>query len=362
MVITNVIIDRSGGNIEMKRHTGVQHIRHVLLSIFLVSMLAVLAGCGGTANQAQQTQAPATTAPAETEAPKDASTPAPADAGETREIKHAMGTTPITGEPKRVVILTNEGTEALLALGVKPVGAVQSWEGEPWHDHIKAEMDGVEALGYEDQPNLEAIVNLNPDLIIGNKVRHEKIYDQLSKIAPTVFSEELSGRWKTNFALYAETLNKKAEGEKVMKEFDERVAAAKERLGSKAAMKVSIAKFSKKGVQIYQKDTFSGVLFEQLGVARPASQDVNNFAEFLTEEGMSAMDGDILFYWVSEAKGSTDITQMAQKWMDSPIFKSLNVTKNNQVFQVNETIWNTAGGIKAANLLLEDFMKRLDVK
>ena len=37
---------------------------------------------------------------------------------------------------KRVVILTNEGTEALLALGVKPVGAVQSWLGDPWYDHI----------------------------------------------------------------------------------------------------------------------------------------------------------------------------------------------------------------------------------
>ena len=140
-------------------------------------------------------------------------------------------------------------------------------------------------LGWSNVP----IVSLNPDLIIGNKVRHEKIYDQLSKVAPTVFSEELSGRWKTNFALYAETLNKKAEGEKVMKEFDDRVAAAKEKLGPKAAMKVSVAKFSKKGVQIYQKDTFSGVLFEQLGVARPASQDVNNFAELLSEEGMSAI-------------------------------------------------------------------------
>ncbi|MBU8715180.1 MULTISPECIES: ABC transporter substrate-binding protein [Brevibacillus] len=344
----------------MKRQTSARSMRHIMTSLFAFCMLVVLAGCGGGANQAQQTQTqPAATTETST-AP--AQTAPAADANAEREVKHAMGTTKIKGTPQRVVILTNEGTEALLALGVKPVAAVQSWDGEPWYDHIKDEMAGVEALGFENEPNLEAIVGLNPDLIIGNKVRHEKVYDQLSKIAPTVFSEELSGRWKTNFKLYAEALNKQAEGEKVLKEFDDRVAAAKEKLGSKIATKVSVVKYSKKGVQIYQKDTFSGVLLDQLGVARPDSQNVDNFAEFVSEEGMSVMDGDVLFYWVSEAKGDTAITEMSKKWMDSPVFKSLNVAKNNQVFQVSETIWNTAGGVKAANLLLDDIMKRLDVK
>ncbi|MED3855592.1 iron siderophore-binding protein, partial [Priestia megaterium] len=41
----------------------------------------------------------------------------------------AMGKTEIPKTPKRVVVLTNEGTEALLAMGIKPVGAVQSWLG-----------------------------------------------------------------------------------------------------------------------------------------------------------------------------------------------------------------------------------------
>src|SRR5689334_21099547 len=61
----------------------------------------------------------------------------------TISIEHAMGTTKVPANPKKVVILTNEGTEALLALGVKPVGAVQSWTGNPWYDHISSKMDGV---------------------------------------------------------------------------------------------------------------------------------------------------------------------------------------------------------------------------
>jgi len=38
-----------------------------------------------------------------------------------------METTTIPSKPEKVVILTNEGTEVLLAMGVKPVGAVKSW-------------------------------------------------------------------------------------------------------------------------------------------------------------------------------------------------------------------------------------------
>ena len=55
-------------------------------------------------------------------------------------VEHAMGKTTIKGTPKRVVILTNEGTEALLAMGVTPVGAVKSWTGDPWYKHISDQL------------------------------------------------------------------------------------------------------------------------------------------------------------------------------------------------------------------------------
>ncbi len=61
----------------------------------------------------------------------------------TRKIKHVMGETDVPAHPKKVVILTNEGTEALLALGVKPIAAVDSYYGDPWYEHIASQMEGV---------------------------------------------------------------------------------------------------------------------------------------------------------------------------------------------------------------------------
>ncbi|AJS59395.1 AraC family transcriptional regulator [Paenibacillus sp. IHBB 10380] len=279
-----------------------------------------------------------------------------------RVIKHAMGEETLTGTPERVVILTNEGTEALLAVGIKPIGAVQSWIGDPWYDHIKADMQDVTVVGDELQPNIELIASLKPDLIIGNKVRQEKVYEQLKQIAPTVFAEDLAGDWKINFKLYMEAVNKKEEGEKAMADFDKRVADVKAKLGDKANTKVSVARFSASQVRIYQKQTFSGVLLNDLGIARPASQDKDDFIEVMSKETIPSMDGDVLFYFVTEAAGKTDASKVVEEWMKDPLFKNLNVSKNKKIVQVDEAIWNSAGGYMAANLLLDELVKYFEIK
>jgi iron complex transport system substrate-binding protein len=265
-----------------------------------------------------------------------------------------MGSTTLEKAPEKVVILTNEGTEALLALGVTPVGAVQSWTGDPWYEHISNELKDTEVVGLESEVNLEAIAALQPDLIIGNKMRQEDIYEQLNAIAPTVFAEDLRGNWKNNFELYAKALNKEEEGTEIIEAYDTRIADLKEQLGDKLNMKVSMVRFMAGDVRIYQKDSFSGVILDQLGFARPESQDVDEFAiKGATKEQMPLMDGDILFYFTYET-GDNAASELEKEWIEDPLFKNLEVAKNGEVHKVDDVIWNTAGGVKAANLMLDD--------
>lgn len=313
-----------------------------------LSLMLLVTGCGAGGQNATNSQ-PAAAQNTPAQASGDSSS-------EARKIKHAMGETELKGNPERIVILTNEGTEALLSLGVKPVGAVKSWQGEPWYNHIKDQMQGVTDLGEETQPNIELIASLKPDLIIGNKVRQEKIYSQLSSIAPTVFSADLSGDWKINFKLYAETLGKKAEGEALMASFDKKVEEAKAKLGEKTSTKVSLARFLPGKVRLYMKDTFAGVLFNQLGFARPASQDKDEFMQVIAKEQMADADGDVLFYWVSDYEDKA-AASYHDEWVNDPLWKNLSVVKNNQVYQVDEVIWNTGGGMLSANLLLDEIVK-----
>lgn len=279
----------------------------------------------------------------------------------TRTVKHAMGETTIKGEPKRIVVLTNEGTEALLALGIKPVGAVKSWTGDPWYPHIAKQMEGVTVVGEESQPNLEAIAALQPDLIIGNKMRQEKVYDQLSAIAPTVFSETLRGEWKPNFKFYADALNKKAEGDKILADWDKKVADFKAKVGDGLKTQVSMVRFMPGKTRIYYDQTFSGIILKELGVARPAAQMQDKFADDVTKERIPEMDGDILFYFTYET-GNGQATKLEQEWLNDSLFKNLNVVKKGNIYKVDDTTWNTSGGVLSANIMVDELQKYLTKK
>lgn len=280
---------------------------------------------------------------------------------EARTVTHAMGETTIKGTPLRVVVLTNEGTEALLALGVKPVGAVKSWTGNPWYEHISADMDGVTVVGDESQPNLELIASLKPDLILGNKLRQEKVYDQLKAIAPTVFSETLRGEWQSNLLLYAEALGKKAEGEKVIADYDARTADFKGKAGDKLNQKVSVVRFMAGKTRIYLEDTFTGVAFSKLGITRPDNQKyTDTFVEEITKERLPEVDADLLFYFTYET-GDGKGTEMEKEMLKDPLWQSLAVVKNNKAIRVSDAIWNTAGGVIAANLMLDELYKIYEI-
>lgn len=280
-----------------------------------------------------------------------------------RVVKHAMGETEIKGTPQKVVVLTNEGTEALLALGVKPIGAVRSWTGDPWYDHIKDEMEGVTVVGEESQPNLELIAGLQPDLIIGNKMRQEKVYEQLKAIAPTVMAEDLRGEWKINFKLYAEALGKSAEGDELMAAFDARIEDFKARAGDKVNETVSVVRFMAGKTRVYHTNTFSGIIFDQIGLARTdmTKNAKDSFVDEITKERLPEADADRLFYFTYET-GDDKANATEQEWTNDPLWKNLGAVKNGRAYKVSDAIWNTAGGIKAANLMLDELYEIYEIQ
>lgn len=277
-----------------------------------------------------------------------------------REVTHAMGVTDVPDAPQKIVVLTNEGTEALLAVGIKPVGAVRSWLGNPWYAHIAEQMEGVEVVGEESAVNLELIAALEPDLIIGNKLRQEKIYEQLSAIAPTVLSERLRGDWRPNFELYTAAAGKEAEGKATLAAFDNRVEALKAALGDKTSEEVSLVRFMANLTRIYYNDTFAGGILNQLGFRRPATQDKPDFADDVTKERIPEMEGDRLFYFVYET-GDGGADKQAAEWTGEALWNSLNVVKAGKVHAVDDAVWNTAGGLLAANALLDDIARVYEV-
>ncbi|MFF5818293.1 ABC transporter substrate-binding protein [Lysinibacillus capsici] len=319
-----------------------------LLVLLAVVAIFVLAACGTSKDNAKE------------ESTKESNA---------YSVDHAMGATEVKDTPKRIVVLTNEGTEALLALGIKPVGAVQSWTGDPWYDHIKDQMEGVEVVGIEHEINIEKIASLKPDLIIGNKLRQEKDYAKLSKIAPTVFSDTLRGDWKENFKLYAKAVNQETKGEEVLKAYEDKLQALKEELGEQTNQEVSFVRFMADKSRIYYTDSFSGVIFDALGFKRVAAQadlfkdnaKLGNLAIEVGKEAIPQMDGDVIFYFTYMPTGDDSALATEQEWTQDPLWKNLTAVQKGNAHKVDDVIWNTAGGILAANIML-DQVKEIFVK
>jgi iron complex transport system substrate-binding protein len=321
----------SGSEVDAMQHAG------RLVGALLATLSPGVVACGGDDDASGQQTARS------------------AAATETRTVRHAMGTTEITGRPERVVVLDTGELDSAIALGVKPVGAVEAIAGAGFPEYLADEVEGVEKVGTIEQPSVEAIAALRPDLILSSKLRHEAIYDQLSQIAPTVFSEEVGVAWKENFDLHAQALGRSEEAERLTREYQDKVDALRQALGGKVAnTEVSVVRSVGDEVRIYLKENFIGTILEDVGLPRPKPQDVADFSTTATRETIPDLDGDIM---VLARYG--DDHRLLDKLTQSPLWDRLDVVHQERVYEVPDDLWFLGIGNLAARRVIDDLERIL---
>ncbi|MDQ3608874.1 MAG: iron-siderophore ABC transporter substrate-binding protein [Actinomycetota bacterium] len=267
-----------------------------------------------------------------------------------RMIEHAMGTTQVTGRPQRVVVLDTGELDTAVSLGVTPVGAVEAITGDGLPDYLADRVRDVDLVGTIEQPNLETIAALQPDLILSNKLRHEAIYDQLSQVAPTVFAEETGVTWKENFDLYARALGRIDQARQLEQRYDRDIAAFKAAMGERLAeTEISVVRSVGDEVRLYANENFIGTILEDTGLARPQAQDKDTFSITATPENIEALDGDVMFL-----SRFGDEHPILQGLMEDPRWDRLQAVRQGDVHEVPDDLWFLGIGYLAADLILED--------
>ena len=153
----------------------------IATAALLLCFTLILSACAGGATTTSTTRS-GTGAVSEsgTGQHKPAST-SEASAAATQTYTDSKGTITIPAHPERIVDLTGSAIGNLLALGVKPVAATYDAMRSPYH---KGMLEGIVNLG--EGNNAEAILNLEPDLIITYDYLEDTQYEALSQIAPVV--------------------------------------------------------------------------------------------------------------------------------------------------------------------------------
>lgn len=270
--------------------------------------------------------------------------------GDVRVVDHAMGQSRVPLRPDRVVVLDTGELDSALALGVEPVGAVEVGSGIRFPSYLVDRTGGVEVVGTIAQPNVEAIASLDPDLILSNKTRHEKIYQQLSEIAPTVLAERVGVSWKENFRLAATALGRCDEGEKLFADYEHRLARFKAVMGDRlGSLTVSTVRSMPSEVRIYMKASFIGTVLDDAGLRRPPAQDKATFAEPATVERIPDLDADVMFLTEFGADSAALDALRA-----NPLWARLKAVQNDAVYRVPDGRWMLGIGMIAANEVVDD--------
>ncbi|GIQ67842.1 iron-siderophore ABC transporter substrate-binding protein [Xylanibacillus composti] len=326
-----------------------------ILLVMLLSLALALAACGGGSNQqpdASQAGSEEGSANGHTEDEHEAGD---SEAAVGRTVAHAMGEAIVPEQAERVVVLDNGALDNVLALGVKPVGAPTVFLDDPFPAYLVDQTEGIRNIGSIDEPNLEVIAELRPDVILGSKDTHEAIYDKLDQIAPTVFVETLGYTWKENLYLQAEAIGKMQEAADVLQAYGERLLEFRERMGDRLTeTEVSILRPRSDHIRIYLKQSFSGTIVEDAGLPRPPAQDKAEFAAQVSEEQVEDLAGDVIF-WFSR---DTD-NILKTKLMNNPIWQQLEAVQAGKVIEVDTETWLSGLGVQAANRIVDDLFAHL---
>lgn len=154
--------------------------------------------------------------------------PAPGAApGFPRSIRHAGGTTTFQAPPSRIVSLdTAAMTDAVLALGVKPIAAT-TYTPDPdrgaFPPALDGLVDGIESVGGNGEPDLEEIARLNADLLFGYGFSFpDADADAARRLAPVIIAAD-DATWRQVLDLAATALGREKERDEVLERIDQAV-------------------------------------------------------------------------------------------------------------------------------------------
>ncbi|WP_369792085.1 Fe(3+) dicitrate ABC transporter substrate-binding protein [Exiguobacterium sp. MH3] len=273
----------------------------------------------------------------------------------TRTITHEAGKTKVPEKPKKVVALEFSFVDALDELGITPVGIAQ--ENKTDVSGLLGKDISFTEVGTRQQPNLEVISSLQPDLIIGDFNRHKGIYKQLQEIAPTIILKSRNATYEENidsFKTIAEAVGKTKQMDDRLALHEERLQAAKKKVDPKDDRKVMVGVFRADSLTAHGETSFDGELLEKIGIENAVTKTAEPTVT-ITLEQMVKWDPDVIFMAEADPK-------LLKEWKDNPLWNQITAVKNGEVYEVNRDLWTRYRGLDAAEQIVDEAIQLLKQK
>lgn len=275
-------------------------------------------------------------------------------AAATRTVNHLKGETTIPAEPQRIASLDYRLTDFLLALGIKPYATV-NYPGGVMPPYLDASaLEGVQPLG--DEPNLEAVLGADPDVILGRKAQAD-LYDQLTAIAPTLIADSPSKDWKQELKSYGAMFGREKQAEDWLNAYQTEADQAKAEI-AKVVPKGSTFLYLRimpKEVRVHgPEQALSAVLYDDLGLTPAKGVEGLDDVVPISLEVLPDYDADYIFVETGapKADGDQDAEDNRSRIEQTSVWKNLKAVKQGHVYDMPQWIISEAPYIKQKSLEL----------
>ncbi|MDN5914580.1 MAG: iron-siderophore ABC transporter substrate-binding protein [Pseudonocardia sp.] len=260
-------------------------------------------------------------------------------------VPHKYGQTEVPAAPQRVVSLGYTDQDAILALGVVPVG-IREFTGNqpsatwPWaQNRLGGAQPQVLAQG---EVSTEQIAALRPDLIIGISAGLTQAqYDTYSQIAPTIAGPagfvDYGTPWQDATRMTGQALGKQAEADKLVSDLEARIAQTKAQfpqLDGKTVAGVRPSTASQSEYFVWGPQDLRARFFSALGMRGVPAFDQNAGDQFygsLSTEQLGQLDQADVVVLITSSEAERTAFQ------SQPGYPALQVVQENRVVTLDDT-------------------------
>ena len=244
---------------------------------------------------------------------------------EMRTVTDVKGEVEIPVNPKRIVDISG-ASDILSILGYDVIGTANSdgYDYTKFPTYLEDVLGDAQILGYSmlAEMDVEAIIALEPDLIVISTVQ-EKMYDQLSEIAPTVMIQLEALNWKDDVRSLAKVFDKEEVANEWLANYEAKAKAAGDAIKAEYGEDTTYLSFLASGGQFFVFDGagFGDVLYNDMQLAKPAGmpEQTDISLPVVTYEGLASIEADYIFAIATDE----DLAQMESNaiWNNLPAVK-----------------------------------------
>ncbi|MGC4940879.1 ABC transporter substrate-binding protein [Kribbella sp. DT2] len=242
--------------------------------------------------------------------------------------------------------------ENLITLGVQPVGVADVKGYTTWVTAAKLDA-GVKDVGTRGEASVDAIVALNPDLIITTTDESASTITQLEKAAPVLVvkgsdAKNAIPQMKKNLDLVGQAIGKAEEATEANAAFDQAVADGKKKIADagKAGEGFTMADGYKEGstisIRMFTNGSLLGAVAGELGLKNnwTGAGDPDYGLAQTDIEGLTKLGDGSFLYIASTADGGDVFGGDLSK---NAIWKNLPFVKAGSVHRLADGIWMFGG-------------------